>query len=310
MSNPFKAIGKVFKSVVKVVKKVALPALMIGAVVLTGGAALGVLPAVGSVLGSIGISGTLASVLGGAITAGATGALLGGATSALSGGSFWKGATSGFLGGAVTGGLLGGLGVVGPNGIFGSMGHGAAAAGQAAATGAINVNSAATASAVNGWLGSSTGLAATGAAAPVATGAGAMSAGATGAASGGGGFLGNLFGSGQGFQLLGGLLNGFSAGKEKQAELKAQQQAIRDQYDRIAFNYGYQNVYGDKKSNVPTDVKQWFNYDQPQFKQPTSAYTGQTNSLLGQAAYSSGLVPTTYDIINGQVVAQPARAGG
>ena len=41
MSGVFKAVGKVFKGVVKVIKKVALPALAIGAIVLTGGAAIG-----------------------------------------------------------------------------------------------------------------------------------------------------------------------------------------------------------------------------------------------------------------------------
>ena len=73
MSNPFKAIGKVFKKVVKVVKKIALPAIMIGAAVLTGGAALGLLPSVGSMLGAggLGLSAGLTSV----ISSAGTGAL-------------------------------------------------------------------------------------------------------------------------------------------------------------------------------------------------------------------------------------------
>ena len=50
MSKLLKSIGKVFKKIVKVVKKFALPILAIGAIVLTGGAALGLaLPSLGSV---------------------------------------------------------------------------------------------------------------------------------------------------------------------------------------------------------------------------------------------------------------------
>jgi len=102
MSNPFKAIGKVFKKVVKVVKKVALPVLAIGAVALTGGAALGLLPSIGSIAGSLGLSSTLTGILSSAAQAATFGAV----GSALTGGNILKGATMGF----VTGGLMGGLG--------------------------------------------------------------------------------------------------------------------------------------------------------------------------------------------------------
>lgn len=124
MSNPFKAIGKAFKAVVKVVKKVAVPALIIGAVVLTGGAALGALPAIGSVLGSIGITGTMASVLGGAISSAAVGAGVGGLTAAISGKDVWSGIKGGALTGAITGGIAGGLGMISPNGILSDLGVG------------------------------------------------------------------------------------------------------------------------------------------------------------------------------------------
>lgn len=128
MSGVFKKIGKVFKKVVKVVKKVAIPALMVGAVVLTGGAAIGALPAIGTVLGKLAISGTLASVLGGAISMGAVGAVTSGAMAGLSGGSIWKGMKKGFVTGAVTGGVMGGLGMISPNGILSDMGIGSKAA--------------------------------------------------------------------------------------------------------------------------------------------------------------------------------------
>ena len=102
MSGVLKGIGKVFKKVAKVVKKVALPALAIGAVVLTGGAALGVLPSITSVAGSLGLSPALTGILGSA----AKSATFGAVGSLLTGGNPLKGATAGFI----TGGVLGGLG--------------------------------------------------------------------------------------------------------------------------------------------------------------------------------------------------------
>jgi hypothetical protein len=87
----------------KVIKKIALPALAIGAAVLTGGAALGILPSVSSVLGAggLGLSSGLTSVL---ATAG-QGALLGAGTSLVTGGNILKGATTGFAIGGITGGI-------------------------------------------------------------------------------------------------------------------------------------------------------------------------------------------------------------
>jgi hypothetical protein len=59
MSGLFKSIGKIFKKVVPVLKKIALPALAIAAVVVTGGAALGLLPGIaglGGLAASLGAS--------------------------------------------------------------------------------------------------------------------------------------------------------------------------------------------------------------------------------------------------------------
>lgn len=109
MSGALKSVGKVFKKVAKVVKKVAVPALIVGAVVLTGGAALGALPALGTTLGGLGLSTTMTGVLTGAISGAGYGALAGGAVAAISGRNVWKGAMAGGVTGAVTGGVLGGV---------------------------------------------------------------------------------------------------------------------------------------------------------------------------------------------------------
>lgn len=105
MSNPFKAVGKVFKSVFKVVKKVAPFALAAAAVVFTGGAALGLTPtfaaAVGGVVTKLGLSVGLAGALTGAVTSAGFGAAIGG----ILGGR--KGMEKGFLTGLLTGGVMG-----------------------------------------------------------------------------------------------------------------------------------------------------------------------------------------------------------
>lgn len=105
-------------------KKIALPVLAIAAVVLTGGAALGVLPALGGasgLLASVGIKGALASIL----TTAAQAATFGAVGAAITGGNIIKGATSGFMAGA----LMGGIGAA-----TGGLGASAQAASQGAQT--------------------------------------------------------------------------------------------------------------------------------------------------------------------------------
>lgn len=98
MSGLLKGVGKIFKKVVRVVKKIALPALAIGAVVLTGGAALGIMPALSTSIASLGLSPALSGVL----VSAAKGATMGFVTSAATGGNPLKGATTGLmLGGAL-----------------------------------------------------------------------------------------------------------------------------------------------------------------------------------------------------------------
>ena len=109
MSGVIKAIGKTFKKVAKVVKKFALPILAIAAVGLTGGAALGLLPAIGGA-GGLGAAIGLSPALTGIISSAATSATIGAVGSAVTGGNIVKGATAGLVaGGAVgaAGALLG-----------------------------------------------------------------------------------------------------------------------------------------------------------------------------------------------------------
>lgn len=240
MSGIFKAIGKAFKAVVKTIKKVALPALAIGAVVLTGGAALGILPSVGALAGSLGLSSTLTSVL----VAGAKAATFGAIGSALTGGNIIKGATTGFMVGGALGaaGALGGLGK-GVQTATAAAGSGApastaatAAQGATAASGALPpVAAGSTFSEAFAPIASSGGGLGT-VAAPVAASAApvasiaAPTVAAVPASAGGGvmGFLNqNPMIAAMGIQGLGA---GISA--------KAQADAQKDEQNRIAANYG------------------------------------------------------------------------
>lgn len=316
MSNPFKAVGKIFKKVVKVAKKVAIPALMIGAVVLTGGAALGALPALGTMLGSIGISGTLASVLGGAISMGAVGAVTGGLGALATGGSVWKGAQGGFLAGAATGGVMGAAGMIGANGVFGAkglfgMGQGATSTASHAATAAGSVvppgGIPATANMTNGFIAGQTGIPATaamvgnplpGSAAAQALMSGAGPA-ATAAGAGGGGLL-SAANTPMLLQGAGQIISGFAKGSMADKQLNAEKEQDQAEYDRIAFNYGYRNIYDrDKKGRtiggVPTRQEQWYEYAPQQLGAPDDG--------LLRTAFAGGPRQPYYQIVNGQVVA-------
>lgn len=130
MSGLFKGIGKIFSKVVSVIKKIALPALAIAAVVVTGGAALGLIPAItglGGLAVSLGASAGVASILSAAAT-GATIGMIGGLVTSGSISGAIKGASMGFL----AGGIAGGIGLAA--GGLGGAGSGAATAGTSAAT--------------------------------------------------------------------------------------------------------------------------------------------------------------------------------
>lgn len=241
MSGVLKAVGKAFKSVVKVVKKVALPALAIGAVVLTGGAALGVLPSIGALGSSLGLSAGLTGIL----STAAQGATFGALGSLLTGGNPLKGATKGFM----LGGVMGGIGAIGA-GAGGPMnaaqsvqgaaqsGGAAAAGGSAASAGsamqsgaqALSVNSAA-AGLGSGGIGSAMTPAVAAITPSVAQGVAMAPSVAAVPSAGGGGLLGFL---NRNPMLASGLIQGIGSG------LVASEQAkeVRKQREAIAANYG------------------------------------------------------------------------
>lgn len=174
MSNPLKSVGKVFRKVVKFVKKIALPVIAVAAVVLTGGAALGVFGATGlaGLAGSVGLSAT--SGLGAVLISAAKAATFGAVTSAVMGKNPIKGATMGFM----TGGLLGAVGALpGGTGPMSALGLGKSAAEQAAASQLANGAAGVTSQAMsNVGAINAAGSAAVNGTAPALAGAGAASA--------------------------------------------------------------------------------------------------------------------------------------
>ena len=116
MSGVISSVGKVFRRVAKVAKKVLPIALAVGAVVFTAGAMMGQLPswgtAVSGFMGKLGLdaSGMLGRTLIGAVTQAGYGAVLGAGTSLVTGGKIENGLLMGAAGGAVTGGITGAAG--------------------------------------------------------------------------------------------------------------------------------------------------------------------------------------------------------
>lgn len=251
MSGVLKSIGRVFKKVLKTVKKIALPVLAIGAVVLTGGAALGALPALGTTLGSLGLGATATGVL----TAAAQGATIGALGSAVTGGNIIKGATSGFL----AGGLTGGIGA-----IAGGAGGAASAAGSASGTIAPTAGAQLTSTFGNQLVGALPNVASS-AALPstfgnslisslpnVGGGIGSVASGGLGAAASlgpvlnttmptggvpaGGGGIGGIF-KGMDPLMKGQLISGIGQGLLANEQIKAQRRAQREERDRIEASY-------------------------------------------------------------------------
>lgn len=126
MSGTIKKIGKAFKPVLKVAKKIAVPLLIAGAVVITAGAAAGLAIPMLGITGTVGFAGTAAqlvttlgltatagvgSVLTGALTYGTYGALAGAAVGAGTGKNILKSAGTGALIGGAVGGAAAGFGV-------------------------------------------------------------------------------------------------------------------------------------------------------------------------------------------------------
>lgn len=241
MSGLMKKIGKTFKKVVRVVKKIAPYALTAAAVVFTGGAALGLTPtfgaAVGGLTSSLGLTGALGTAVTGAITNAGFGAAVGG----LVGGE--KGMKMGALAGAVSGGLMGPIG-------------GAGAAASAGSTPVVGASQgAALLGAPGSALGSAGASAATAAAAPAAGLVGATTAGAGGI----GGLLGNPLVTSN---IVAGLGQGLMA--------KAQAQETRKDREAIAANYNLgENPFGTGGANqdqYATDTSLQWAYDPKQGK--------------------------------------------
>lgn len=255
MSGILKSIGKVFKRVVKVVRKIAPYALAIGAVVLTGGAALGALPAMGTMLGGLGLSAGLTATLSSAVTA----AGIGGALGFVTGGK--KGLLKGALIGGITGGAAGALGAglnVGAGTLHaalpGAGGGFASIAPSVLATPALDTGIAGITAAAPAGVSAAASAALPGAFAPTVS-------------AGGGGLLSSVLSNPT---LIGGALQGIGSGVSAKAEAKSQKDAL----DRRAANYGLLSSptdYGNltpptvdySQSNAPTAAQKYANVTTP-----------------------------------------------
>lgn len=126
MCNPFKAVKKIFKKVVKHLKVIVPVVLAAAAIYFTVGAAAGVAgSASGWLQSTLGLSGTLGSVISNGVIQAGYGAILGAGAAALTGSDISKGALFGAGAGAITGGITGfaapsTLGAAGASGLSGS----------------------------------------------------------------------------------------------------------------------------------------------------------------------------------------------
>jgi hypothetical protein len=292
MSGVLKSIGKVFKKIVKVAKVVLPIALAVGAVVFTGGAALGLLPtfsgAIGGLVGGLGLSTGLAGALTGSIVSAGFGSALGGLKAAASGTSIIKGMQGGAVTGAVTGGLLGAVnpstfGIVKGLDAAGNpitttanalknAGDAFASAGSKTvlSTGANGITSVAgTAGPSGGLLGGSGAASAVDAVAksasggyPAATSFAQMPMGASmvpAASSGGiGGFLGaNPLLAGNIISGVASSLSGGNLSKDQIKQIKAEE-ASREAYSNFAYQGAYagrENPFGTKPLAPPPGVQ-------------------------------------------------------
>lgn len=211
------SIGRVFRRVGKALKKVAGPALAIGAIAFTAGAALG-LPAmaggwggaVSGALGKVGLSSSsvMGRVLVGAVTQAGYGAAIGGVAAAATGGDITDGTSKGALAGGLSGGIMGAMGM-GTDPLARAFGQGGDITAPAASnTLASPVGGAMPAMAEGTGLYAAAGGAAPGAMAPSLPVAGGPAA----AAGTGPGWLNNLTGNSGLMTLAGNALAGIGSG--------------------------------------------------------------------------------------------------
>lgn len=232
MSGVIRGVKRVFKRVVKVVKKLAPIALAVGALVFTGGAALGLTGGWGATAASLssalGATGTAGAALTGAITQAGYGALIGGGLSKASGGSFAEGAKLGAVSGAITGGITGAL---------------SAAPGTArVAQGAVNAGNQA------GSVASQAGTVATQTAGQTA----GQVAGQTVGKSATGGLLSKAAGWVERNQtLVGNTISGIGKGLLSSSAADAEKDLLNDRYRRIEQNYAGVNPSGNYRGLLP-----------------------------------------------------------
>lgn len=259
MSGVVKSVGKVFKKVAKTVVKVAPMAIAVGAIALTGGAALGLAPAMaaggwGGMAATIGAklggTGMLGSVMTGAITQAGYGALAGGAMSLVQGENIMEGASEGAMLGAASGGISGGFKAATAGAKLGGAGN---AATQGA--GSITHSSGAV---THGLKQSQPGFKEIPFNASAGGGAGA------GAGAGGGSGGGGLFAKGgwleRNQELVGGAAKGLGQGMLADAEQDAARKLQREKYNRIAQNYegtdpgrDFGNLAGARSGQSPSE---------------------------------------------------------
>lgn len=240
MSKILSGIGKLFKKVGKIVKKVLPYALMAAAVVFTGGAALGVLPtfagAVGSVVGGLGLSAGVTTALTGAITGAGFGALAGGVV----------GGEKGMFKGMLMGGAAGGLFPTAVPGVSGAMkaATGVLSPGSALSNTIMSLPSEGAAAAASGGIApAALGSSALGAAAPSAAASSLVPA--AGGATGG---LGGMFGGNPllASTLLGGVADVFAPNEAKQSIKQQAEEKMRLGY----YAYGGGDINGKKKGGI------------------------------------------------------------
>lgn len=251
MSSIVKGVSRVFRKVTSSpVVMIGAAVLGIGAVVFTGGAALGLAPmatgwsgAAASITGATGATGALGSAMTGAITQAGYGAAIGAGVSAVTGGNPLQGAAMGAAGGALTGGISGAMAA--PAAVAGAPPATAPPTAQPTAVG----GGASVPAAVGKSIPTS-GVAApapvTPAAAPAAA---APAAAAPSAGTGIGSFLSNnqtLIGS-----TLGGIGQGYMTGLAAQQQMEAE----REMFARIrrSYNIGPTEArYRDDRTSRPT----------------------------------------------------------
>ena len=277
MSKLLKSIGKVFRKIVRAVKKFALPILAIGAIVLTGGAALGLTTTtLGGLAGQLGL-GAIAP----AITAAGQGALFGAVGSAIQGKNILKGATTGLIAGGVTGGLgqaFGAIGKAATTGLPSTANAASNVASNASVTGgAINgvteaSNAARAIQTANGIAGAATDLTS---AIPMA---GANMTAPTLASSGGG--LGGALG---GFMkenplIAGQMISGLGQGLLGYAGAKAQAKQDEKNWKRVADSYTTDGLL------EPTGVDYGAGRPTPAQKYQRFGYDPRTGQIVIQEA--------------------------